>query len=249
VSEGVTAVLQFAQHDYSWLAQFFSLLVLPFAHEDLAIIFGAYVVVNNIMPVGLVALCIYGGMVISDFALYGLGVGARRLPWLARIAIDDRVRGFNDLLQRNLFGIVALCRVVPGVVFFAFVACGWTRVPLRRFAAASLLVSALYLPLMLCIAVFFGDALDERAGFWTWPLLVVVVMAMGYFRQRVFGLRGTSAQSEATQLSKDLASRDEGTPTLASLMPAWSRRLPHARPRPRATAHGRAVTRTSPSRA
>ena len=44
MSEGVTALLQFTHHDYAWLAQFFSLLVLPFAHEDLAIIFGAYVV-------------------------------------------------------------------------------------------------------------------------------------------------------------------------------------------------------------
>jgi membrane protein DedA with SNARE-associated domain len=244
VSDGVTAVLQFAQHDYSWLAQFFSLLMLPFAHEDLAIILGAYVVVNNVMPVGLVVLCIYVGMVISDFALYGLGAGARRLPWLARITVDDRVRGFADPLKRNLFGIVALCRVVPGVVFVAFVACGWTRVPLKRFAVASLLVSALYLPLMLCIAVFFGDALDERAGFWTWPLLVAIVMAMAFFRQRVFGLRGTSEQSEAAQLSDDLAN---GTGT-SSLMPAWSRQLPHPR-RPKAVAPGRAVTRASPSRA
>jgi uncharacterized membrane protein YdjX (TVP38/TMEM64 family) len=63
------------------------------------------------------------------------------------------VRGFAELLKRNLFGIVALCRVVPGAVFIAFVACGWTRVPLGRFTLATLLVSALYLPLMLCIVV------------------------------------------------------------------------------------------------
>jgi membrane protein DedA with SNARE-associated domain len=253
VSDGVTVLLQFFQHDYSWLAQFFSLLFLPFAHEDLAIILGAYVVVNNIMPVGLVALCIYGGMVVSDFALYGVGAGARRLPWLARLAVDDRVRGFADILKRNLFGLVALCRVVPGVVFIAFIACGWTRVPLRRFAAASLVVSALYLPLMLCIAVFFGDALDERAGFWTWPLLVAVVVAMGFFRQRVFGLRETSEQTEAAQLSDALLRRGERTNTFAPLVSAlsrqdWSRHRPHARPRPGA-AVGRAVTGVSPSQA
>src|SRR5262249_39909047 len=82
MSDAPAALLQLSAHDYSWLAQFFSLLFLPFAHEDLAIILGAYVVVNDIMPVGLVALCIYGGMVASDFALYGIGAGARRLPWL-----------------------------------------------------------------------------------------------------------------------------------------------------------------------
>lgn len=214
MSDGVTALVQFLHHDPSWLLQLLSLLVLPFAHEDLAIILGAYVVVNNIMPVGLAALCIYGGMVASDFALYGIGAGARRLPWLARLAVDERVRGFAAMVGRNLFGLMALCRVVPGVVFVAFVACGWARVPLGRFTAASLVVSALYLPLMLCIAIFFGDALNDRAGFLTWPLLIFVVMAMGFFRQRVFGLRETPQEDGAAQLSDALAGQSERAPSL-----------------------------------
>ena len=197
MSDALSALLHFFDHDFSWLAQFFSLLFLPFAHEDIAIIFGAYIVVNDIMPVGLVALCIYGGMVASDFALYGIGAGARHVPWLTRLAVDDRVRGFADALNRNLFALVALCRVVPGVVFIAFIACGWTRVPLGRFTVASLLVSALYLPLMLCIVVFFGDALDNRVGLWTWPFLLCVLVAIGFVRRRVFAFQD-AAQSAAS---------------------------------------------------
>src|SRR5262249_58838321 len=113
LSDWLMSLLHFSNHDYSWLAQFFSLLVLPFAYEDLAIILGGYIVVNKTMPVGLVLLCIYGGMVASDFALYGIGAGARRLPWLTRLAVDDRGRGFAGVRKRNLFGIGALCRVVP----------------------------------------------------------------------------------------------------------------------------------------
>src|SRR5260221_9546297 len=119
MGEVLPALLRLSAHDYSWLAQFFSLLFLPFAHEDLAVILGAYVVVNDIMPVGLVAVCIYGGMVASDFALYAIGAGARRLPWLRRLAVDDRVRNFARTLKRNLFGVLALCRVVPGLVFMS----------------------------------------------------------------------------------------------------------------------------------
>jgi len=170
----------FSQHEYSWLAQFLSLWVLPFAHEDLAIILGGYIVVNKLMPVGLVMATIYCGMVASDFALYGIGAGARRLPWLNRLAVNERVRGFGDLLKRNLFGLFAVCRVVPGAVFIAFIACGWTRVSLLRFTVASLVVSALYLPLMLYLVVFFGNALDDHAGFWTWPFLLSVLVAIGF---------------------------------------------------------------------
>ena len=201
MSDALSALLHLSARDCSWLAQIFSLLFLPFAHEDLAIIFGAYVVVNDIMPVGLVALCIYGGMVASDFALYGIGAGARHLPWLSRLAINDRVSDFTDLLKRNLFGIVALCRGVPGIVFVAFVACGWKRVPLGRFAVASLVVSALYLPLMLCIAVFFGDTLDGRVGSWTWPFLLCVVVAIGFVRRQVFNFQEEAKPADGKRMS------------------------------------------------
>ena len=103
-----------ADIDYSWVAKFLSLLLLPAAHEDVAIILGGYLVVNQLMPVGIVVVTIYFGMVASDLALYGIGAGARRLPWLSRLAVNERVKNFGDTLQRNLFGLAALGRVVPG---------------------------------------------------------------------------------------------------------------------------------------
>jgi membrane protein DedA with SNARE-associated domain len=216
MSDALSALLHLFSHDYSWLAQFFSLLLLPFAHEDFAILLGAYVIVNEIMPVALVALCIYAGMVASDFVLYGVGAGARHLPWLRRVAVDDRVRNFAETLKRNLFGIVALCRVVPGVVFVGFVACGWARVSLPRFTMASLTVSALYLPLMLCIAVVFSDTLETRAGWWTWPLLLCMLLAIGYLRRRVFNLR---EQPSAAERPARVASRSVPQPPAIHRIP------------------------------
>jgi membrane protein DedA with SNARE-associated domain len=187
-SERQLHMWEFVDFDFAWLAKFLSLLFLPFAHEDLAIVLGGYIVVNQIMPVGLVVAAIYVGMVVSDFALYGIGAGARRLPWLGRLAVDDRVKNFGDALKRNLFGLMALCRIVPGAVFVAMVSCGWTRVPLGRFTIASLFVSALYLPLMLYLMIVFGDALDDHVGLWTWPFLLCLVVFAGFMRYRVFTL-------------------------------------------------------------
>jgi hypothetical protein len=39
-----------ANADVSWAAKLGSLLLLPFAHEDLAIVFGAYFIVHDLMP-------------------------------------------------------------------------------------------------------------------------------------------------------------------------------------------------------
>lgn len=175
--------------DFAWLARLGSLLVLPFAHEDLAIVAGAYIVVHDLMPVSLVTLSIYGGIIASDFALYGIGAGARRLPWLSRFAVDSRVEHFAETVKRNMFGLVAICRLVPGMVFVAFVACGWMRVPLARFTVASLIISALYLPIVFYLVVVFGEAMDHRVGLWSWPLLLGVLVVAGYARQRVLAFR------------------------------------------------------------
>src|SRR5262245_12132010 len=86
--------IRLAEFEPAALLKCLSLLVLPFASEDLAFIFGGYIVVNHLMPVSLVAVSIYGGMVASDFALYGLGAGARRIPWLNRFAVDDGIKSF-----------------------------------------------------------------------------------------------------------------------------------------------------------
>jgi membrane protein DedA with SNARE-associated domain len=195
-------MVHLADFDLAWLAKFLSLLVLPFAYEDLAIILGGYIVVNQLMPVGLVVAGVYGGMVASDFALYGIGAGARRMPWLSRLAVNDRVRNFGDGLKRNLFELVAFCRIVPGVVFIAATACGWSRVPLARFTVATLFVTALYLPLMLYLVIIFGDALDDHAGLWAWPLLLCVLVAAGFVRHRVFTLDGDKAADGGTAASR-----------------------------------------------
>ena len=208
----------FADIDLSWLAKLGSLLVLPFAHEDLAIIAGAYIIVNDLLPASLVTLSIYGGIVASDFALYGIGAGARHLPWLNRFAIDERVQHFGDSLKRNIFGLVALCRVVPGVVFVAFVACGWARVSLARFTVASLVVSALYLPLMLYLVIVFGEALHGHVGLWAWPLLFAGLITTGFVRGRVFALReGGVATATAPAGVAAPSEGHRGMPSLAGL--------------------------------
>src|SRR5262249_35922420 len=190
-------LIQIGDLDYSWFAKFISLILLPLADEDFAIILGGYIVVNDLMPVGLVALCIYVGMVGSDVAFYGIGVAARRISWLNRVAVDDRVKTFAETLKRNLFEIVALCRIVPGIDLVAFIACGWTRVPLARFTLASLPISGLYLPLMLYLVIIFGDAMDDHAGLWTWPFLLAVVTGIGFVRNRIFTLREATGSDAA----------------------------------------------------
>ena len=68
--------------------------------------------------------------------------------------------------------MVALSRVVPGLLFPAFIACGLYRVPFRRLAAATMAAAALYAPAMLALAILLGQAAVERFGAWAWWVLL-----------------------------------------------------------------------------
>jgi hypothetical protein len=85
------------------------------------------------------------------------------------------------------------------VVFVAFIACGWSRVSLLRFTLASLLVSALYLPLMLYLVIVFGDALDDHVGLWAWPMLFLAIAATSFARKRVFAFRNAAVAESAAE--------------------------------------------------
>lgn len=175
--------------------------VLPIAHEDLAIVFGAYLMVNHFAPAGETIAAIAGAILASDLALYGIGAGARRLPWLQRHAVDERV-AFGDVFRRDLFALIALCRFVPGLILVAGVACGFARVSLVRFAVATICVSASYVVMMLYLVTIFGHAIEGTMGFWTWPLLLVLLAAAAFARQRILAFRGATAawRGEAIRL-------------------------------------------------
>ena len=116
-----------------------------------------------------------------------------------------------------MFAVVALCRLVPGV-FIALIACGWARVSFARFVAASMTVSALYLPVMLYLVVASGDALDDHVGLWAWPLLIAVTAFAGFVRNRVFGFddaQPSAVTPSAVPVLPALASRMQVAPRLS----------------------------------
>ena len=133
---------------------------------------------------------------------------------------------FSETLKRNIFLIVALCRVVPGVVFVAFVACGWARVSLARFAAASFIVSAIYLPLVLYLVIFFDDALSSHLGLWTWPMMLLVIGVTSFARKSIFAFHD-NADLEA-ELTVDAVLTDccRGMPRSTAATAKW--RWPNA---------------------
>ncbi len=172
-----------------------SLFFTTFVHEGTAIATGALLVVQDHSSPILTAIFLIAGIVTGDLSIYGLGVLARRSDWLQRRLGFTATVDAPAWLGAHLLPTVATCRVVPGMLWPAFLSYGWCGVPLRRFAATTVLVTGLYVPLVLTIFVQFGKYLVPYVPHAPWLVLGIVITAVTVFAARFAWqhLRGASS--------------------------------------------------------
>ncbi len=166
----------------SQAAEYGALFLIPFVHEDLAIVGGALLIASHRLSGGLAVISLYSGMVSSDFLLYGLGAVARRNDAARRILISPRVQHLGDWLRDHMAPIILASRLVPGLIFPSYIACGWFGLSLMRFALMTMATAAVYLPIMLALATAFGEVALEQLGAWAWLGLIAPIVVMAVLR-------------------------------------------------------------------
>ena len=160
-----------------WLEHCFVIFFMTFIHEDAAILAAAFSTVEHQLPVWLSYSSVYLGIVAGDLIIYGLGHFAQRNRWLRSKIIGPKVERIKLWLENHLVRVLILCRITPGLLFPTFVACGWFRIPLARFATVSILAGAIYSSVVLTIVMLFGDLVLNHLGYWAWGLLALVIVA------------------------------------------------------------------------
>ena len=151
------------------------LFLLSFAHEETAIIAGGYLVTGHQISAELVLAVLTLGIIAGDWAIYGLGAAAGRLPQLERWVESGRLVRSREWLTRHLLFVIVVARLFPGpgILFPVFSGIGVLRVSFARFAARSALVATIYTPAMLYFTVLYGDALVPQIGWIAWPILLI----------------------------------------------------------------------------
>jgi membrane protein DedA with SNARE-associated domain len=157
------------------------LYVTPFMHEDMAIVAAALLVAQHQLLIEVAAISLGAGMVSRDLMLYALGAAARRSGFARHLLIGPRVQHLGTWLGGNLVKVVMVSRVIPGLMFPAYIACGWFHVPFARYALVSMATTAVYLPIILGLALLFGQAAFAIVGGWAWlalaaPVAVAVIL-------------------------------------------------------------------------
>ncbi len=130
-----------------------------------------------------VGIVLFGAIIASDVCIYGVGVLVRRNDWArARFLRNEAAVQSSTWLESHLTHAVVLSRLVPGVLFPTFVACGGFGVSFKRFVLTTLSISAVYTPLALYTLSHLGiGALSNvgsgplLAGFVAFVLITAVV--------------------------------------------------------------------------
>jgi membrane protein DedA with SNARE-associated domain len=174
-----------------WALPLAALFLGTLIHEDVAILSGAYLAAHDGMPAMLVLPTLFFGVVAGDFAIYGMGALARRTAghgrwrWLRRRLDGEVVARAEAWLRHNLFVVVASCRVLPLALFPTYGACGWLRIPFRRFSIPVIVSAALYVPALFTLFRVFGEELARELDSWGW-FSAAGVLALGLLVRRRF---------------------------------------------------------------
>lgn len=210
-----------------WLEHCLVIFLMTFAHEDAAILAAAFSTVEHQLPVWMAYVSVYLGIVVGDLLIYGLGHLAQKNAWLRSRIIGPKVERIKLWLENHLVRVLVLCRITPGLLFPTFVACGWFRIPLSRFATVSILAGAVYSSIVLTIVILFGDLVLDKLGYWAWGALALVIVAFAVrnsFKSRwskttekAMGDLPPSFLSVFKKYMPDLRHRFRGMPSLDDL--------------------------------
>jgi len=142
-----------------------ALILTTFLFEDIAIAAGVSLATQGALTWSESFIAVAFGIAIGDLLLYGVGVLARRVPWLEKRYIkSDSSTALAGRLHNHLFSAVLLARVIPGLRLLSYTACGFTRAPLTPFTLFVCLAVVLWTGGLFCLSAAAGDALAAFLG-------------------------------------------------------------------------------------
>lgn len=202
-------ILRYINPGDGWTIELLALFFIPFVHEDVAIVGATLLIVEHGMPAHSAILSLYAGIVSSDVFLYGLGMVARHNSWARRLLLKPRIAEISDWLSKHLLPLMVVARIVPGVMFPAYISLGFCGVSFFRFTTITMLTAVIYLPIILFLVANFGQEVLTHLGYWSWILVIAFVMIAAWnlgrrpswetlFRSVEFGLSGFFRQPIST---------------------------------------------------
>ena len=159
-----------------WFAKCTGLFFETFIQEDVAIVTGGLLVVKKELPLFLVAISLFTGILTGDAIIYGIGRAARNIPWIYNKLVTNSVQNAKKNLEKNLVASIALVRLLPGLLFPTYVACGLIGVSFTQFILTTMTASAIYSTVLLTVVIKVGEFVFPTIGYWGWIIMISFVL-------------------------------------------------------------------------
>lgn len=147
-----------------------------FVMEEVAIFVAAGLAASGELNTAFALASLIGGMITSDWCLYGVGAMARRHERIARWVSPQKLEQGQILLGRSTLVAGLLARIVPWLLAPVFMASGFLRVGFRRFALVNATIAVVYIPFLFFGAFSLYASLLERLGIWALAVAAAVVV-------------------------------------------------------------------------
>lgn len=154
------------------------LILITFLLEDVAIAAGvAFATQGSIgWPESIAAVAF--GIALGDLGLYGFGVALRKWSWFnKRYFLKERSR-LEYYAFTELPTMVLLARVIPGMRLFAYVYCGYIKIPLAAFTFWVCLAVMIWTLTLYALSFSIGE---QIANTFNIPLSIAVLLPMLVF--------------------------------------------------------------------
>ncbi len=205
-----------------WLMQCLGLYAGTFVQEDVAILTGGMLAVKHSLPVVVVFLTLMAGIITGDIIIYSMGWTARKIPWIQRKLINNKVEKARHKIENNLVSTIVLVRVVPGLLFPTFIACGFIGVSFIQFILTSTLAAAIYTAIALTLIVKIGETAVPTLGYWAYVAIFalgLLIIAFKIIKQRKMVIAddmgsGTPVIVEETNSETIIGNGFNGMPSL-----------------------------------
>ncbi|MGB5036845.1 MAG: DedA family protein, partial [Blastocatellia bacterium] len=141
-------------------ALFVQLAAATFVSEDLACIGAGVLVAHGRTSYALAASACFAGIFLGDLALFAAGrlFGRRllRFPLVRRFVSERDVERSSAWLETRGAGVILASRFLPGTRLPTYVAAGILGTSAWRFTGAFALASAVWTPILVALAAWFG---------------------------------------------------------------------------------------------
>jgi membrane protein DedA with SNARE-associated domain len=154
------------------------LFVGPFVLEEAALLGGAALAAAGNLHPAAAAAALFLGMMVSDWALYGLGAwagrSARIRAWIGPAPIDYG----RNMLRRGGFGAGVAARLIPWLLFPVFVASGFVGVGFFHFAAINAVIAFVYTNAIFWAVYQFDILIFDLLDEWAWAAIALLILAV-----------------------------------------------------------------------